>query len=127
MGLASWAKDQAVRFVNEVAETVTDRIVPQGASEIAQALNTGQGFVPYGPTSEPMPEPTSMEAPSMEAAPIEAPQMEAASMEPTQSMEGPPVEPASAGESSAEPMSHVQDLERRAAMAGPEQSMEMER
>jgi hypothetical protein len=30
------------------------RLVSQGAAEAAQALFTGQGFVPYGPTDRPM-------------------------------------------------------------------------
>ncbi len=39
----------------EAFETVTDRVVPQGAAEIAQALNLGHGYVPYGPGQEPLP------------------------------------------------------------------------
>ena len=40
----------------EAFETLTDRIVPQGAAEIAKALfSHGSAYVPYGPGQEAMP------------------------------------------------------------------------
>jgi hypothetical protein len=31
-----------------------EKVIPQGSAEIAQALFTGNGFVPYGPTNMPV-------------------------------------------------------------------------
>lgn len=41
-----------------IAKEVTDgavRLGGQGAAEVAQAMFTGNGFVPYGPTERPLP------------------------------------------------------------------------
>ena len=32
-----------------------EKLIPQGAAEVAQALFTGNGYVPYGPTEQPVP------------------------------------------------------------------------
>ena len=43
-------------IAHEAFETLTDRIVPQGAAEIAQTLfGHGSGYVPYGPGQAALP------------------------------------------------------------------------
>lgn len=53
-----------------------EKLIPQGAAEIAQALNTGQAYVPYGPTETAVPiEPGSVfGSPEVAAAEPSAPQ-----------------------------------------------------
>lgn len=48
--LAGYAK----AFVTEAVMPAAEKMIPQGASELAQALNTGSGFVAYGPTNAPV-------------------------------------------------------------------------
>ena len=42
-----WGRIKAIP--RELVGAVTDKIIPQGAAEIAQAINTGNGYVAYGP------------------------------------------------------------------------------
>jgi hypothetical protein len=86
MGLGGKFMEGLGRAFVEMAETITDRIIPMGAAELAQGLNTGNSFVPYGPTSEPIPEMVSADPP----APMEPPNvepMQGAAIEPMQSYE----------------------------------------
>src|SRR5712691_9189184 len=46
--------ERAKAILPEVFETITDKIIPQGAAEAAQALNTGHGYVPYGSAQAPL-------------------------------------------------------------------------
>ena len=51
----------------EVFETITDRVIPHGAAELAHALNTqGSGYVPYGQASMPV-EPPETASPPIDA------------------------------------------------------------
>lgn len=47
-----WERVKAIP--SEVAATLTDKVIPQGSAELAQALYTGQGYVPYGPGQKPL-------------------------------------------------------------------------
>ena len=47
-------KERAKAFVPEVFQTATDKVIPQGAAEVASALNTGSGYVPYGAAQAPL-------------------------------------------------------------------------
>jgi hypothetical protein len=49
--LASYAKS----VVDEAIMPAAQKLVPQGAAELAQALYTGSGYMPYGPTEKPVP------------------------------------------------------------------------
>lgn len=40
--------------VNEALLPAAEKLIPQGASEVAQALFTGNAHVPYGPTNRPV-------------------------------------------------------------------------
>jgi hypothetical protein len=48
-------------MIRETAQTVTDRVIPQGAAELAQGLvgnaanNHGSAYVPYGHAQAPVP------------------------------------------------------------------------
>jgi hypothetical protein len=42
------------RFGKEIAETLTDKVIPQGSAEVAQALYTGSAFTPYGAAQSPL-------------------------------------------------------------------------
>lgn len=96
-----------VTMVREALAAFPDKIIPQGAAEIGQALFAGGNpYTPYGPTERPLPmteaqpvqapvaEPVAAHAPAMEApqaAPVApAPQVEAVAKEP-------PVQEAKAG------------------------------
>ncbi len=46
-------KERLGAFFKEAFDTFCDKVVPQGAAELAQALNTGQGYVAYGPGQHP--------------------------------------------------------------------------
>lgn len=49
----------------EVLDTITDKIVPQGTAELAQAINTqGFGYVPYGSGQEPTSPQTGVHGPA---------------------------------------------------------------
>lgn len=52
-------RDQLARYakaaVTEALLPAAEKLIPQGASEIAQALYAGNAFVPYGPTNQPVP------------------------------------------------------------------------
>lgn len=48
---------------SEAIMPAVEKLLPQGASEIAQVLNTGHAFVPYGPTNS--------EVPMVEASPMD--------------------------------------------------------
>lgn len=58
-------RDHLARFgkavINEAVLPAAEKLIPQGASEVAQALYTGNAFVPYGPTNQPV----SMESPGL--------------------------------------------------------------
>lgn len=62
----SWG-GQLARFgkavVNEALLPAAEKLIPQGASEVAQALYSSNAYVPYGPTNRPV----SMESASMES------------------------------------------------------------
>ena len=49
---------QLARFgkavVNEALLPAAEKLIPQGASEVAQALYSGNSYVPYGPTNRPV-------------------------------------------------------------------------
>ncbi len=49
--LASYAKS----VVDEAIMPAAQKLLPQGAAELAQALYTGSGYMPYGPTEKPVP------------------------------------------------------------------------
>jgi hypothetical protein len=49
--LASYAKS----VCDEAIMPAAQKLVPQGAAELAQALYTGSGYMPYGPTEKPVP------------------------------------------------------------------------
>lgn len=40
--------------VNEALLPAAEKLIPQGASEVAQALYAGNSYVPYGPTNRPV-------------------------------------------------------------------------
>lgn len=66
-------RDQLARYakaiVNEAVLPAAEKLIPQGAAELSQALFTGNGYVPYGPTEKPVP----MEASSLDGALAEQP------------------------------------------------------
>jgi hypothetical protein len=51
-------RDQLARYaravVTEAVLPAAEKLIPQGASEMAQALYAGNAFVPYGPTNAPI-------------------------------------------------------------------------
>lgn len=47
-------KDRIAAIPGEAWETLTDKVLPQGAAELAQALNTGSGYVAYGDAQRPL-------------------------------------------------------------------------
>jgi hypothetical protein len=64
-------RDQLARYakaaVTEALLPAAEKLIPQGASEIAQALYAGNAFVPYGPTNQPVPmEAAGMHGPAAE-------------------------------------------------------------
>ena len=68
-GLGGKALDALKWLGREMVMPAAEKLIPQGAAEVAQALNTGQGYVPYGPTERPVGEP---EAPQGTAHGMEA-------------------------------------------------------
>jgi hypothetical protein len=44
-------------FARQVFMPAAEKAIPQGAAELAQALFTGNGYMPYGPTERPMDQP----------------------------------------------------------------------
>lgn len=44
-------------FARQVFMPAAEKAIPQGAAELAQALFTGDGYMPYGPTERPMDQP----------------------------------------------------------------------
>jgi hypothetical protein len=53
--VASHQAGRIMAIPGEVAETLTDKVIPQGASEVAQALNSrADGYVPYGAAQRPL-------------------------------------------------------------------------
>ena len=53
--LASHVGDRLSAIPSEVGQYVTDKFIPQGASELAQALNSqADGYVPYGSAQAPL-------------------------------------------------------------------------
>ena len=54
----SWAdvlKGAAKWVANEAIMPAAEKLIPQGAAELTQALHMGNGYVPYGPTERPVP------------------------------------------------------------------------
>lgn len=54
----TWAERRASHAKSVVDEAImpaAQKLVPQGAAELAQALYTGSGYMPYGPTEKPVP------------------------------------------------------------------------
>lgn len=49
--LAAFAKG----VVTEAVMPAAEKLIPQGAAELSQALYTGVGYMPYGPTERPVP------------------------------------------------------------------------
>lgn len=49
--LASYART----VLDEAIIPAAQKLLPQGAAELAQALYTGSGYMPYGPTEKPVP------------------------------------------------------------------------
>jgi hypothetical protein len=47
-------KERAKAFIPEVTQTLTDKVIPHGASETAHLLNTGSAYVPYGAAQAPL-------------------------------------------------------------------------
>lgn len=64
---------QLARFgkavVNEALLPAAEKLIPQGASEVAQTLFSGSAYVPYGPTNRPV----SMESSGLYGEAIEPP------------------------------------------------------
>jgi hypothetical protein len=56
--VASWAFDEALM-------PAAEKLIPQGAAELSQALFNGSAYVPYGPTEAAMP--IEAAAPSLDA------------------------------------------------------------
>jgi len=91
--------------VNEGLLPAAEKLIPQGASEVAQALYSGNSYVPYGPTNRPV----SMESSSLygeasePSASYEAELQKYVTLDPEQaqqqSLEGPASEQASSYES----------------------------
>ena len=55
--VASHVGDRLAAIPGEVAQTVTEKVIPQGATEIAQALYGGgqsNVFTPYGHAQQPL-------------------------------------------------------------------------
>jgi len=53
--IGSHLVDRIKAIPGEAYQTLTDKVVPQGASEIAQALNSqSNAFVPYGHAQQPL-------------------------------------------------------------------------
>src|SRR5690349_7816229 len=53
--IASGILNAAKAVVNEAIMPAAEKLIPQGAAEISQALFNGNGYVPYGPTEKPVP------------------------------------------------------------------------
>ncbi|MEO2092206.1 MAG: hypothetical protein ABGY75_22345 [Gemmataceae bacterium] len=49
--LAAFAKG----VVTEAVMPAAEKLIPQGAAELSQALYTGSAYMPYGPTEKPVP------------------------------------------------------------------------
>ena len=49
--LAAFAKG----VVTEAVMPALEKLIPQGAAELSQAIYTGTGYMPYGPTEKPVP------------------------------------------------------------------------
>ncbi len=49
--LAAFAKG----VVTEAVMPAAEKLIPQGAAELSQALYTGTGYMPYGATEKPVP------------------------------------------------------------------------
>jgi hypothetical protein len=79
-------KDMGAAVVNEAIMPALEKAIPQGASELGQALFTGQGYMPYGPTERPMdvPEATQPEMEQMSLGDAMAKAAEAPAVEPLQ-------------------------------------------
>lgn len=56
--MKSW-REQLAAFakgvVTEALMPAAEKLLPQGAAELSQALYTGVGYMPYGPTEKPVP------------------------------------------------------------------------
>src|SRR5208282_5221444 len=46
--------DRILAIPSELFAGITDRIIPQGAAELSQALFTGNAYAPYGPALRPL-------------------------------------------------------------------------
>ena len=53
--LAGWVTKKFDAVIDHAIVPAVEKLIPQGASEAAQALFTGNGFTPYGPTADPVP------------------------------------------------------------------------
>lgn len=49
------AGDMAKALWNEALLPAAEKMIPQGAAELSQALFNGSGYVPYGATERPIP------------------------------------------------------------------------
>ncbi len=71
-GQAAWA---ILEGFGEAAMSAAEKLIPQGAAELAQGLYTGNAYVPYGPTDMAVP---MQDDPAMGGAPqIQAPEVSA--------------------------------------------------
>ena len=60
---------------SEIATAITDKIIPQGAAEISQALFAGGSpYVPYGSTQRPLPTAETQAQQTVQAPAAQAPQ-----------------------------------------------------
>ena len=85
IGSISWVAREAVIPAME-------KLIPQGAAELSQALFTQNAYVPYGPTEMAVPDPPTLESQVMGTiAPEPLGQQE---MSPLEQFRGRPVEPA---------------------------------
>lgn len=56
-GIIHGAADAVKAVTREAVMPAVEKLIPQGAAEVTQALFTGNGYVPYGPTEKPVGEP----------------------------------------------------------------------
>ena len=54
MGLLKDIGDRLKAIPSEVASTLTDKVIPQGATEVVQAIYAGHAFTPYGSAQQPL-------------------------------------------------------------------------
>ena len=53
-GITGHLADRIMAIPSEVYAGITDRIIPQGAAELSQAIFTGHAYAPYGPALRPL-------------------------------------------------------------------------